>query len=209
MSRIFHPLQHCATVSVSRSFHPCILGHFGAVSFPVVSCLAFSASPFSRLLCWHSLHIFSGALVPDRILPGAKFTLRPSLAFSYIGSVTALHSSSGRQPNFVAWYTVQGMELRNFRRGRHLYSAGRPSRWASAHILVFNKVQGHSAVICAKTAEPIDMQFRLWFRMGHRNHVVDVGPELLRDVAMATSCGHNFRDVKFVFFKHSKFICKY
>ena len=28
------------------------------------------------------------------------------------------------------------MELRNFRRGRHLYSAGRPSRWASAHILV-------------------------------------------------------------------------
>ena len=31
---------------------------------------------------------------------------------------------------------VQGMELRNFRRGRHLYPAGRPSRWA--HILVFN-----------------------------------------------------------------------
>jgi len=31
---------------------------------------------------------------------------------------------------------VQGMELRNFLRGRHLYSAGRPSRWASAHILV-------------------------------------------------------------------------
>jgi len=31
---------------------------------------------------------------------------------------------------------IQGMELRNFRRGRHLYSAGRPSRWASAHILV-------------------------------------------------------------------------
>ena len=31
---------------------------------------------------------------------------------------------------------VQGMELRNFRRWRHLYSARRPSRWASAHILV-------------------------------------------------------------------------
>ena len=28
------------------------------------------------------------------------------------------------------------MELRNFRRARQLYSAGRPSRWASAHILV-------------------------------------------------------------------------
>jgi len=31
---------------------------------------------------------------------------------------------------------AQGMELQNFRRGRHLYSEGRPSRWASAHILV-------------------------------------------------------------------------
>jgi len=37
-------------------------------------------------------------------LSGAKFTLRPSLAFAYIGSVTARHSSSGRQPNFAAWY---------------------------------------------------------------------------------------------------------
>ena len=35
---------------------------------------------------------------------------------------------------------VQGMELQNFRRGRHLYSAGRPSRWASAHILVRSKI---------------------------------------------------------------------
>ena len=47
---------------------------------------------------------FLGLLPPDRILPGADFTLRPSLAFSYIGSVTAWHSSSGHQPNFVAWY---------------------------------------------------------------------------------------------------------
>jgi len=31
---------------------------------------------------------------------------------------------------------VQGMELRNFRRRHHLYSAVQPSRWASAHILV-------------------------------------------------------------------------
>jgi len=39
-----------------------------------------------------------GSLAPDEILPGAKVTLRPSLAFSYIGSVTARHTSSGRQP---------------------------------------------------------------------------------------------------------------
>jgi len=33
--------------------------------------------------------------------------------------------SSGSQPNFAA-----------FNRGRHPYAAGRPSRWALAHILV-------------------------------------------------------------------------
>ena len=32
---------------------------------------------------------------------------------------------------------VQGMELRNFGRRRHLCSAGRPLRWSSAHILVY------------------------------------------------------------------------
>jgi len=32
---------------------------------------------------------------------------------------------------------VEGMKLCNFRRRHHLYSAGRPSRWASAHILVW------------------------------------------------------------------------
>ena len=35
------------------------------------------------------------------------------------------------------------------------------------------KVYGHSAVICAKTAEPIKMPFGLWARMGLRNHVLD------------------------------------
>jgi len=40
-----------------------------------------------------------------------------------LGSVTAWRSSSGRQPNFTA-----------LNRGCHLYSAGRPSRWALAHI---------------------------------------------------------------------------
>ena len=44
---------------------------------------------------------------------------------SLIGSAKARHSSSGRKPNFAALST-----------GRHLHSAGRPSRWALAHILV-------------------------------------------------------------------------
>jgi len=92
---------------------------------------------FGRLVGWYTIYTFWGLLPPDGILPRAKFTLHPSLAFSYIGSVrpTARHCSSGRQPNCGV---VQGMKLQNFRRGRHLYSAGRPSRWASAHILVLN-----------------------------------------------------------------------
>jgi len=46
----------------------------------------------------------------------------------HLGSVTARHSSSGRQPNFAT-----------LNRERHLYSAGRSSRWALAHI---------SSIIC-------------------------------------------------------------
>jgi len=77
--------------------------------------------------CAGTLRIhFRGFLPRYGILLGAKFTLHPpSLAFSYFGSVTARHSSSGREPNFAALST-----------GRHLYSAGRPSRWALSHILV-------------------------------------------------------------------------
>ena len=44
------------------------------------------------------IHFWS-LLFPNGILLGAKFTLRPSLAFSYSGGVTARHSRSGHQPN--------------------------------------------------------------------------------------------------------------
>ena len=47
--------------------------------------------------------------------------------FRVLAAVTARQSSSGRQSNFAA-----------FNRGCHLCSAGRPSRWTSAHILVTN-----------------------------------------------------------------------
>ena len=47
---------------------------------------------------------------------------------SPLGRVAARHSSIGRQPNFAA-----------LNRGRHLYSAERPSRWALAHISSFPK----------------------------------------------------------------------
>jgi len=44
-----------------------------------------------------------------------------------LGSVTVRHSSSERQPNFA-----------ELNRGRHLYSAGQPSRCTLAHISSFN-----------------------------------------------------------------------
>jgi len=59
---------------------------------------------FGHLTGWYTIYIFGGLLPTDRILPGAKFTLHPSLALAYIGSITAWHSSSGREPNFAAWY---------------------------------------------------------------------------------------------------------
>jgi len=73
----------------------------------------------------HYIYIhFWGLLPPDENFARCKIHLRPSLAFSYIGSITARHLSSGHQQNLAA-----------FSRGCHLYSAGQPSRWASAHIL--------------------------------------------------------------------------
>ena len=56
---------------------------------------------------------FRGLLPANGILPAAKFTLRPSLPFSYIGSVTARHSSSRRHPTFAAWYTRNGITERS------------------------------------------------------------------------------------------------
>jgi len=60
---------------------------------------------------------------------------------SRLGSVTARHCSSGRQPNFAA-----------LNRGHHLYSAGRPSRWALAHILVCNLLRQISCLSAVTVA---------------------------------------------------------
>ena len=60
------------------------------------------------------------------------------------------------------------------------------------------KVYGDSAVICAKMAEPIEMPFGFWARMGRRNHVLDGGPEVLRDVAIATNFVTQFAITGFV-----------
>jgi len=66
---------------------------------------------------------------------------------SYLGSVTERHSSSGCQPNFVA-----------LNRGRHLYSAGRPSRWALAHILVWY-ILASRYVVCHESISFLELVF--------------------------------------------------
>jgi len=52
----------------------------------------------------HYIYIFWGFWSGTEFFLRAKFTLRPSLAFSYIGSVTSRHSSSGPQRHFSASY---------------------------------------------------------------------------------------------------------
>ena len=67
---------------------------------------------FGRFLCWYTMRTFSEALAAKGILPGVKFTLRLSLAFSYISSVIALHSGNGLlQKLWRGIFTRQGGHL--------------------------------------------------------------------------------------------------
>jgi len=102
------------------------LGHhirFQRVSrlgFVVPTSLNLGQPNFARWLAvfWAgTLYIhFRGLLPPNGILPGAEFALHPSLAFSYIGSVTARHSTWLKQWSSSKLCGVgQGRDLRNFR----------------------------------------------------------------------------------------------
>jgi len=73
----------------------------------------------------HYIYIFSSCCPITEFCQVQNSVCVLQVLCSPIGSVTARHSSSGCEPNFVALST-----------GRRLYSAGRPSRWALAHILV-------------------------------------------------------------------------
>jgi len=79
----------------------------------------------------HYIH-FRRLLSPDGILPGAKFTFRPNCCVLLYWQ----HYCTALQQRALAKLcgVVQGMELRNYRRPRHLYSAGWPSRWTLAYI---------------------------------------------------------------------------
>jgi len=44
----------------------------------------------------------------------------------------------------------------------------------------------------------MEMPFGLWARMGPRNHVADEGPQVLKDIAMATNFGTKIAITGFV-----------
>jgi len=91
----------------------------------------------SRLLGWYTIYTFSGAVAPWRNFVRCKihFTFKSCVLLYWQRYCTALQ----QRPSAKVCGMVQGTELRNFRRGRRLYLAGRPSRnWASTHILVLS-----------------------------------------------------------------------
>jgi len=88
---------------------------------------------FGRLLGWYTTYTFLGALAPDGILPGAKYTLRPKSCILIYWHCYCM--TLEQRPSAKICGMLQGMELQTFRRGRQVYLAGRPSCWA--HILVY------------------------------------------------------------------------
>jgi len=80
----------------------------------------------------HYIYIFGGCCPVTEFCQVQNSVCILQVLSSPIGSVTARHSSGGREPNFAALST-----------GRHLYSAGRPSRLALANILVVTYYMYH------------------------------------------------------------------
>jgi len=81
----------------------------------------------------HYIYIFGGSCpLADFCRCKIHFTSKCCVLVYWQRYCTALQQRSSAKLCGV----VQEMEFPNFDRGRHLYSAGRPSRWASAHFLV-------------------------------------------------------------------------
>jgi len=120
------------------------LGHFS--KFQLVSLLAFYCSDIThwrptklctmldRLLGWYTIYIHFWGLLPLTEFRRLQKSLYVQVLRSPI--LTALLHTLQQRVSVKLCGVGQGMELRNFCRGCHLYSAGRPSRSASAHVLV-------------------------------------------------------------------------
>ena len=93
---------------------------------------------------------FRGLLPRNGILPGATFPLRTSLALSHTGSVTARHSSCGRQPNLVAWYKEWNYET--FAEGATYIQLGghHVGHWQHSSSLLVGRLVGWLVGLCPK-----------------------------------------------------------
>jgi len=80
-------LQRCHSLEVNQTLHDVCPSH-GLV---------------------HYLYIFGSSCPLTEFCQVQNSLCIPSLTFSYIGSVTARHSSSRRQPKFAACYTRNGI----------------------------------------------------------------------------------------------------
>ena len=83
----------------------------------------------------HYIYIFGGSSLLTEF-----WQLQKSLCVKLLRSRILPALLQEQRPSAKLCGVAQGMELRNFRRRCHLYSAGRPSRSASAHILVLGSI---------------------------------------------------------------------
>jgi len=117
-------MQQLAKKSPSAQHHTTLLGYIFATKARIDNRKKRVKAPISPphvLIIW-----WTNGLLAAEIDPVVWGTPANFQRVSRLGNVTARHSSSGRRPNFAA-----------LNRGRRLYSAGRPSRWALAHISSF------------------------------------------------------------------------
>ena len=100
---------------------------------------------FDRLLGWYTMYTFWGLLPLTKFCHGYKLHFAPKscVLLYWQRYCTALE----QQASAKICGMLQGMELRNFRRGCHLYSAGRSSRWLSVHMLVMAALCNRGAII--------------------------------------------------------------
>jgi len=109
--------------SPSGQHHTSLSGHIFATKARIDNRkknLLTAITPPHVIIIWRTSAHYRLRSVGEFVTP-----LQISTGFGKLGSVTARQCGSERQPNVEA-----------LNRGRHLYSAGRPSRWALAHILV-------------------------------------------------------------------------
>jgi len=126
--RLTSVYQFGAPQQISMGFTSCLLYCSDVAHWrPTKLCTV-----FGHLLRWHTIH-FWGLLPPYGIFSQRKIHITYIKVLHSLTLAALLHGTPAAGVKLCG--VVQGMELRNFGRRRHLYSAGRPSHWSSAHIL--------------------------------------------------------------------------